>query len=229
MTLVLGAMDGEVAAITEGMRVAHRGDWHGFPIVSGEIAGRPVIVSRTGVGKTLAAMLCQRLIDEHDPERIIFTGVAGALRDGLEIGDTVIAHDTIQHDMDVTALGFAPGQIPYSPHRVFRCDESLVDLALGLDPPSGRSHGGRILTGDQFIADAKVRERLARDLAGDAVEMEGASVALVSTINEIPFLLIRTISDHSDGSAVAFEEVVSLAARNSWYYLEHILSLVGGA
>lgn len=226
MTVVLGAMDGEVAAITRNMEADRSFEWRGFPVAEGRISGSPVVVSRTGVGKTLSAMLCQHLIDEYAPARIIFTGVAGALHEGLEIGDTVVATDTLQHDMDVTALGFAPGQIPYSPHRVFTCDEALVRIALGLTAPHGRSHRGRILTGDQFIADPDRREQLARELAGDAVEMEGASVALVATVNQIPFLLIRTISDHSDGSAASFETVVELAAENSWYYLQGVLDQI---
>lgn len=223
MTLILGAMDGEVAAVTSNMDTDSREQWHEFPVVTGSIAGKPVVVSRTGVGKTLSAMLCQHLIDRVSPERIIFTGVAGALRKSLDVGDTVVARDTLQHDMDVTPLGFEIGRIPYSPHRVFVCDERLVDLAMAIEPPHGRAHLGRILTGDQFVADAGRRETLARDLAGDAVEMEGASVGLVATVNEVPFLLIRTISDHSDGSAVEFEKVVSFAADNSWHYLKRML------
>ncbi|HKJ85650.1 MAG TPA: 5'-methylthioadenosine/adenosylhomocysteine nucleosidase [Spirochaetia bacterium] len=223
MTLVLGAMDGEVAAIVAGMDVDASGEWRGFPVVRGVISGTPVVVSRTGVGKSLSAMLCQHLIDEYAPERIIFTGVAGALRSDLEIGDTVIADDTMQHDMDVSALGFERGRIPYSPHRFFTCDPALVEAAMAVDPPHGSVHRGRILTGDQFIADPARREELASTFDGIAVEMEGASVGLVATVNEIPFLLIRTISDHSDGSAVEFEKVVAFAAESSWHYLCRIL------
>lgn len=223
MTLVLGAMDGEVAAIIANMQVESKEEWRGYPIVFGTISDAPVVVSRTGVGKTLSAMLCQYLIDRVGPERIIFTGVAGALHHGLEIGDTVVARDAIQHDLDVTALGLEIGQVPFSPYRVFRCDEELVRRALAVTPPHGRAHEGRILTGDQFVADAAVRERLASSLGGDAVEMEGASVGLVATVNEIPFLLIRTISDHSDGSALEFARLVSFAAENSWHYLTRML------
>ncbi|MFW6261918.1 MAG: 5'-methylthioadenosine/adenosylhomocysteine nucleosidase [Spirochaetota bacterium] len=227
MTLVLGAMDGEVAAIVENMDVERRERWHGFPVVVGAIGGSPVVVSRTGVGKTLSAMLCQRLIDRHEPERIIFTGVAGALRKDLDIGDTVVAREALQHDLDVTALGFPVGQVPYSTWRVFACDPLLAERAMAVTPAQGHAHLGRILSGDQFIADAAKRETLARELEGDAVEMEGASVALVATVNEIPFLLIRTISDHADlseeGSAVEFERVVELAAANSWHYLSTVL------
>lgn len=226
MTLVLGAMDGEVAAITAGMDVDSRGEWRGFPVVRGSISGAPVVVSRTGVGKSLSAMLCQHLIDEYAPERIIFTGVAGALREDLEIGDTVIAEDTMQHDMDVTALGFERGQIPYSPHRFFACDRGLVETAMAVAPPRGSVHRGRVLTGDQFIADPARREELAEAFDAIAVEMEGASVGLVASVNAIPFLLIRTISDHSDGSAVEFEKVVAFAAENSWHYLCKILEKV---
>ena len=223
MTLVLGAMDGEVAAIVANMDVDSREEWRTYPIVRGSIAGAPVVVSRTGVGKTLSAMLCQHLIDRFAPARIIFTGVAGALHSGLEIGDTVVARDTLQHDMDVTALGLEIGRIPFSPYRVFRCDDELVRRALRVTPPHGRAHEGRVLTGDQFVADAKLRERLAGTLSGDAVEMEGASVGLVATINEIPFVLIRTISDHADGTALEFARLVSFAADNSWHYLSQML------
>ena len=223
MTLVLGAMDAEVAAITAGMSVKSRDVWNGFPIVHGSISGSPVVVSRTGVGKSLSALLSQHLIDAWSPDRLIFTGVAGALRMEFEVGDTVVARDTLQHDMDVTALGFEIGQIPYSSHRVFTCDPSLVDAAMAVSPPHGNAHLGRILTGDQFVADAAVRERLASTLDGDAVEMEGASVGLVATVNAVPFLLIRTISDHCDGSAVEFAKVVGFAADNSLHYLVRIL------
>jgi nucleoside phosphorylase len=117
--------------------------------------------------------------------------------------------------------------VPYSTYRVFTCDPGLVERAMAVEPERGRAHLGRILSGDQFIADAARREALAREFEGDAVEMEGASVALVATVNEIPFLLIRTISDHADlsdeGSAVEFERVVELAAANSWHYLRTIL------
>lgn len=228
MTLVLAAMDGEVAAIVANMEVSRRDEWRGFPVFRGAIAGSPVVVSRTGVGKTLSAMLCQRLIDEVDPKRIIFTGVAGALRKELAIGDTVVAREALQHDLDVTALGFQVGQVPYTSYRLFSCDAALVAAALAVEPVHGRVHAGRILSGDQFVADAAVRERLARELGGDAVEMEGASVALVAAVNEVPFLLLRTISDHADlseeGSAVEFERVVSLAADNSWHYLHTMLA-----
>jgi 5'-methylthioadenosine/S-adenosylhomocysteine nucleosidase len=223
VTLVLGAMDGEVATIMAGMQLEARDTWRGFPIARGSIGDVPVVVSRTGVGKTLSAMLCQHLVDAYKPDRLIFTGVAGALSDQLDVGDTVVARDTLQHDMDVTPLGFEVGQVPYSPFRLFTCDDRLVEIASAVVPPHGRSHLGRILTGDQFVADAARRERLREELDGDAVEMEGASVGLVATINELPFVLIRTISDHSDGSAVEFEKVVGFAADNSWHYLQQIL------
>ncbi|MFW5685513.1 MAG: 5'-methylthioadenosine/adenosylhomocysteine nucleosidase [Spirochaetota bacterium] len=229
MTLILGAMDGEVATILSLMDLDAREEWRGFPIAHGSIAGAQVVVSRTGVGKTLSAMISQYLIDRFSPERIIFTGVAGALRDRLEIGDTLVARDSMQHDMDVTALGFEIGRIPYSAHRIYPCDERLVEIASRIDPPHGTRHVGRVLTGDQFVANAGHRERLAAELDGDAVEMEGASVGLVAAVNGVPYLLIRTISDQSDGSAIEFDRIVGFAADNSWHYLQGILGeLVDG-
>ena len=223
MTLVIGAMHGEVASITAWMHQDLREEWNGFPIARGTVSGSPVIVSRTGVGKTLSAMLCQHLIDRYAPGRIIFTGIAGALHDGLSVGDTVVARDTLQHDVDLTAMGLARGILPGAPCRVYRCDPGLVARAAAVSPVHGRGSIGRVLTGDQFVADAARRATLAGAFGGDAVDMEGASVGLVAAVNRLPFLLIRTISDRCDGSAIDFREVLRLAADNSWRYLECML------
>ena len=225
MTLVLGAMDGEVASITASMDLDGREEWNGYPIARGSISGSPVVVSRTGVGKTLSAMLCQHLIDRCAPRRIIFTGIAGALREDLAIGDIVVARDTVQHDVDLTAMGFERGRIPGSPHRMLRCDPVLIARALDVHPVHGRMRIGRILTGDQFIGDAGRRADLVESFNGDAVDMEGASVGLVAAVNRVPFLLVRTISDRCDGSAIDFRKLLKLAADNSWHYVQCI---VGG-
>ena len=223
MTVVLGALDGEVASITASMDRESRDDWNGYPIARGSISGSPAVVSRTGVGKTLSAMLCQHLIDRYAPRRIILTGIAGALRDDLAIGDIVVARDTVQHDVDLTAMGFERGTFPGSRCRAICCDPDLVARASGVRPVHGRMRIGRILTGDQFIADAARRAQLADAFDGDAVDMEGASVGLVAAVNRVPFLLIRTISDRCDGSAIDFRAVLERAADNSWHYVTNIL------
>jgi adenosylhomocysteine nucleosidase len=223
VTLILGALDSEVKTITERMEVRHEYRWYDFPVREGAISGEAVVVSRSGVGKTMSAMLSQHLIDHYRPERVIFTGVAGGLTSEVSIGDVVIASECVQHDMDATSFGFAPGEIPYTKYRVIGCDPSMVHLARAVTLREGTVHVGRILTGDQLIADAQLRDALVERFAGLAVEMEGASVGLVAAVNEIPFLLLRTISDTADESVANFAKVLTVAAENSWHYLSQML------
>ena len=228
MTIVLGAMDEEITSIRDGMQVAHVETWHGHDQIFGSISGEDVVLCRTGVGKTLSAMVCQHLIHRVSPDRVVFTGVAGALADDLEIGDTIIARDCIQHDMDATPLGMRPGEIPYSGYCLIACDPDLVARAEQVAPISGSARVGRVLTGDQFVTDPAVKEELRNRFDGDCVEMEGASVALVCAANETPCILIRTISDHADGT-VDFQRALSVATRNSWHYVSTLLAAVTGS
>lgn len=224
MTLILGAMDGEITEARANLQHPSTTEWNGFQIHHGRIEDQAVLVAKTGVGKSLSAMLCQHLIDAHAPDRILFSGIAGALNPSLEICDTLIARDCVIHDMDATPLGFKRGEIPYSSYRVFACNPDLVAQAAAVEPMEGRVVTGRVLTGDQFVASAETRSELRAALDGDAVEMEGASVGLVATVNQIPFLLIRTISDKADGQAhTDISSFLKFASRNSWHYLRQIV------
>jgi 5'-methylthioadenosine/S-adenosylhomocysteine nucleosidase len=225
--LLLGALDAEVETFAEHLDSIREVEWRGYRFIEGRIRGLSVVVSRSGVGKSLAAMLTQHLIDRYAPSAIIFTGVAGALNPDLEIGDTVIAETCMQHDMDARALGFQRGEVPYTPYRVLTCDPELVARAAMCTPTSGTVRLGHILTGDVFIVTSKDESYryLREELGGDAVEMEGASVGLVATVNEVPFIVIRTISDKADASAsVNFATFVTKASRNAWEFVDHLLS-----
>jgi adenosylhomocysteine nucleosidase len=224
MTLILGAMDGEIAEAQRNLRETETTQWHGYSIHRGWVEDREVCVAKTGIGKSLSAMLCQHLIDVYNPNQILFSGVAGALNPSLEVGDTVIARDCVIHDMDATAVGFKRGEIPYTPYRVIACDEDLVARAAAVRPMSGTALVGRILTGDQFVSSPETRNELKSSLDGDAAEMEGASVGLVATVNQIPFLLIRTISDKADGQVkIDLNAFLDFASRNSWHYFRSIV------
>ena len=224
MTLVLGAVDGELSVILERMRTSATERWNGFPCARGTIGDEPVVVARVGTGKSLSAMVTQHLIDRCAPHRLIVVGMAGSLREEVAVGDTVIARDTLQHDVDVTALGYEPGRIPHAPARAFACDPGLVELARAVDPPRGRAHLGRIVSGDRFVADAGSRARLVRDYGAHAVEMEGASIGLVAVLNGLPFVVVRSISDRADGAPVDLRRQVRETALDAWYYVERMLA-----
>jgi adenosylhomocysteine nucleosidase len=177
----------------------------------------PVLVVRCGVGKVHAAMTAQRVIDEFKVDAIIVTGVAGALAPDLEPGDAVVARDVIQHDMDCTALGFARGEVPFTGERIFTCDPTLVASALTAKV-GHKLRAGRILAGDRFVthSDKECHAYMTGELAGDAVEMEGAAVGQVCARNKIPFVVVRTISDRADGAAPEdFSKILPLAAANA--------------
>jgi len=226
MIALLGAMDGEIQEFLRHLEQPVEHELSGFLFQTGTISGHEVVVAKSGVGKTLSAMVTQYLIDRFHPDHIVVTGLAGAINPELEIGDTLVAVDCLQHDMDATPLGFMRGEVPYSGYRVLTCDSALRERAEGCKPDSGQVYSGRILTGDQFLVESGLSSHsyLREELAGDAVEMEGASVGLVAAVHSIPFLIMRTISDKADGRAkIDFGAFLARASLNSWKFVEHIL------
>ncbi|NQZ56313.1 MAG: 5'-methylthioadenosine/S-adenosylhomocysteine nucleosidase, partial [Lentisphaeraceae bacterium] len=106
---IIGAMDSEISMYLEHARIINQRQWNQFTFYEIELDGQECVICKSGVGKVLAAMVCQKLIDLYEPSCIIFTGVAGALNDKLDIGDVIISKDCIQHDIDGRALGFERG------------------------------------------------------------------------------------------------------------------------
>lgn len=222
---VLSPMREEMEAVLALGSADRRHDILGFEGHEMTSFAHPVLVVRCGVGKVQSAMIAQRVIDEFKVDAIVVTGVAGALAPDLEPGDAVVARDVLQHDMDCTPLGFARGEIPFTGERIFTCDERLGALALTA-PVAHRLRAGRILAGDQFItgSDRETHRHLREELAGDAVEMEGAAVGQVCARNKIPFVVVRTISDRADGAApVSFQQVLPMAAANAAAVTRRIL------
>ncbi|MDR1316698.1 MAG: 5'-methylthioadenosine/adenosylhomocysteine nucleosidase [Spirochaetales bacterium] len=231
MIAIIGAMDGEIAEFLAVLESKKEEKWTDFTFYTGTIEGRDVLVVKSGVGKVMAALAAQHIIDAYSPEALIFSGLAGGLNPNLEIGDTLVAEDCIQHDLNAISLGFKRGEVPYSPYRILGCDKKLVDLAMGCVPEIGKVLKGRILTGDQFITNRTLKslQYLYDDLAGDAVEMEGAAVGLVATVNRVPFLLIRIISDRADTYAhMDFASFLPRASRTSLQFIRHILRGLSG-
>jgi adenosylhomocysteine nucleosidase/adenosylhomocysteine/aminodeoxyfutalosine nucleosidase len=226
MIVILGAMDSEISEFLGRLEERETSHWNGFERHHGRLAGHDVLVSKCGVGKVMAAMVTQKLIDEFAPRALIFTGLAGSINPAIDIGDTVIASDLVQHDMDVAELGFARGQIPFSHWRFLETDAGLLEYARSFHPARGKAVLGRICTGDQFITHREMASHayLTEELAGDVVEMEGASVAQVCRVNGLAFLVARTVSDRADGSAlVNFEEFLPVASHNSLDFVLHVL------
>lgn len=218
MIIILGAMDSEIAGFLSRLENRLEVHWNGLTQHRGQLEGQEVLVSKSGVGKVMSAMVTQHLIDRWRPKAVIFTGLAGSLQPHIEIGDTLLAEDLVQHDMESVALNLPRGQVPFSDYRFVPSHPALLELATGYRPANGRLHRGRICTGDQFITyrEMVTHAYLTEELEGDGVEMEGASVALVCSVNRVPFLVARTISDRADEDAATnFEAFLPQASRNS--------------
>lgn len=223
---LIGAMNEEIELLVAHMTDIRETVKAGITFREGTYFGKDVVVCRTGVGKVNAAVTTQILIDQFGVEAVIFTGVAGALDPELQIGDLVISTECVQHDMDVTALGFPRGVIPYAENSVYAADSKLVDLAVASGEKlfAGKVKKGRVLSGDQFIASREVVANLFQELNGVCVEMEGSSVAQVCVMNAIPYVVLRSMSDKADGSAhVNFAEFTVIASENSYKMVEDMV------
>ena len=201
---IIGAMELEVEelkSLLQDVKVTSRA---GMDFYQGSLGGAQVVIVRCGIGKVNAALCVQILADVFHVTHVINTGVAGSLNAVLDIGDILISVDAVHHDMDVSPLGYAPGIVPQMAESFFKADERLVNLAWDVCQkvnPDVSVLKGRVVSGDQFIAKKEVKERLISTFHGDCAEMEGAAIAHGCYLNQIPFVIIRAISDKADDSA----------------------------
>lgn len=201
---IIGAMDEEVGRLKEKMQVEKVEKKAQMEFFQGNLEGKEVVIVRSGIGKVNAGICTQILVDDFQVSAVINTGVAGSLKNEINIGDIVLSSDTLQHDMDATGFGYEPGVIPRMDTSVFQADEKLIRLAKQVNEQvNGEidTFVGRVVSGDQFISDHEKKEFLVNQFGGYCTEMEGAAIAQVCHLNEIPFLIIRAISDKADNSA----------------------------
>ncbi len=203
-TGIIGAMDIEVEQLKKDMIVRREVKKAGMNFCEGVLNGQEVVVVRSGVGKVNAAVCTQILIDEFQVDAVINTGIAGSLNADIDIGDIVISTDVVHHDMDAVNFGYEPGQIPQMDVFSFEADEELAKLAEKTCRevnPDIKVFRGRVVSGDQFVADKAVKERISGLFHGFCTEMEGAAIAQTAYLNRIPFVIIRAISDKANDSA----------------------------
>ena len=201
---IIGAMEVEVAILKEKMEDVRIIKKASMDFYEGILAGKKVVVVRYGIGKVNAGICAQILADVFSVDAIINTGIAGSLNKNINIGDIVLSTDVVQHDMDATGFGYRKGQIPQMPVFFFNADDNLRRLAAEVCKevnPDIQVFEGRIASGDQFVCDQDVKNRIVSEFSAYATEMEGAAIGQAAYLNEIPFLVVRAISDKADGSA----------------------------
>ena len=218
---IIGAMDKEVRTLIQMMDIEKTVDKASLKFYIGKLEGKDVVLVQCGIGKVNSALCAQILISEFDVDAVVNTGVAGAIHSSLDVNDIVISTEAIQYDVDATAFGYKKGQIPQMENSVFKADETLMETAYqsSLEQAEGEDFKivkGRVATGDIFISSKELKEELENDFKAYCGEMEGGAIAHACTVNNIPFVIIRAMSDKADGSAdVTYEEFVDKAAENS--------------
>ena len=214
---IIGAMEVEVASLKEAAAIRKTTYISGMEFCEGTLGGKNVVIVQCGVGKVNAGICACILINMFSCKRIINSGVAGSLDNTLDIGDTVVSIDAVQHDVDVTKLGYAKGELPYMGLTVFPADEKLraaAVRALRENAPEIRVYEGRVASGDQFISEREQKARLSEDYGGMCCEMEGAAIAQACYLSGTPFVIIRAISDKMDGSTAVEYRTFYMAAAD---------------
>ena len=215
---IIGAMSEELSLIKSVMSIEKTFEKAGYTFFSGKLGNKDIVLVLCGIGKVNAAVCTQLLIDTFSVEAVINTGVAGAVADGVTIGDVVISTDAQQHDMDCSPFGDPVGIIPRMDNSIFKADDTLIKAAANASEKiiKGKTITGRVVSGDQVIADSETKNRLKTLFNGSCAEMEGAAIAHVCYLNKIPFVIIRNISDSADEeSGMDYYEFEKMAAHNS--------------
>lgn len=196
----------------------------------GSLAGVSVVVVCCGIGKVNAALCAQILISEFAVSSLVNTGSAGGLDSALSVLDMVVSTDAVQHDFDTTIFGYKMGQVPGAESPFYTADETLRKIAMTAfsraEGMTGKMIEGRIASGDSFITDGNRRERIIELFSPQCVEMEGAAIAQVCTINKVPFVILRSISDLAGNDAgMAYDEFSKRASQAS---ARVVIEMIGG-
>ena len=209
-------MNEEIASIKKLMLDISVKNIYELEFTLGTINSKNVVLVKCGVGKVNAARTTQILIDNFDLEYVINVGTAGGLNENVEIGDVVIAEKLVQHDFDLTAVGHKKGYIS-DLGKYFNCDEKLVNKSKEIIDNIDEDFKaiiGLIATGDIFVQDIGVKDRIKEEFDADCTEMEGAAIAQVCVLDNIPFIVIRSISDKPNGkNNIDFEKFLELACE----------------
>ncbi len=223
---IISAMTEELELLLKDMDIKEETKKANMTFYRGILGNKDIIAVVCGIGKVNAAVCSQILISEFNATSIINVGVAGGIGKDIYPGDVVVGTNLVQHDMDTTAFGDPHGQIPRLDTFDFKCNETLVKAALEACEEINEinTFSGRIISGDQFISSVNKIKWFEEEFKAMACEMEGASIAQVCYLNNIPCVVIRSISDNANnGAHMDYEKFIPIAVRNSTIILKNML------
>ena len=221
---IMGAMPEEIEPIIDKLDDVQTNVYGDNKYYEGSYHGQEVVVAYSKIGKVFATLTATTLIEKFGCDMLLFSGVAGAISNELSIGDLIIADGLCQHDLDITAFGHPFGYVPEG-EVCISTDVGLRNIAKDIAKSKGLTlKEGVIATGDQFVANEERKNWIGTTFKADALEMEGASVAVVCNALNIPFFILRAISDSADMDAsFNFDEFLESSAKIS---ADFILSMV---
>jgi len=227
---VIGAMSEEVQLLLNELTDVKDAIHAEITVTQGNYKGVNIALAQSGIGKVNATICTQMMIDLYHPLKLVFSGVAGGLLPNMQAGDMIVASHVVQYDMDLTAFGRRHGETP-GRDRLIECDPDLVGKAtMAFDSAfDGVDDGpnlmlGTVASGDQFVQDTDMLRWLQREFAALATEMEGAAFGYTCALNNLPFVVIRALSDASSESASGdFEENLHKACLNSFQLMDKLI------
>jgi len=221
---ILCAMREELEPILEKVEVTEIIEHARNKFYKAKYNGMDLILAYSKIGKVNSATTATIMIEKFGAEKILFSGVAGAIDEDLKIGDLVIATKTCQHDVDLTVFGYEPGYIPES-KVYFECDETLNSIAKNVASKLNiKLKEGIIASGDQFIHSRERKEWIKKTFGAIAIEMEGGAVGCVTWTLNVPFFMLRAISDTAEeGAGVDFDKFLEESSKISAQFLIEML------
>jgi len=221
---IMGAMPEEIEPLVSKLENVTTTVYAANKYYEGSYKGQDVVVAYSKIGKVFATLTATILIEKFSCDMLLFSGVAGAISDDLKIGDLIIADGLCQHDLDITAFGHPFGYVPEGDVCI-PTDVALRNIAKKVAEAKGiRLKEGVIATGDQFVANPERKDWIGETFKAHALEMEGASVAVVCNALNVPFFILRAISDSADMDAsFNFDAFLESSAKTS---ADFILTMV---
>jgi len=231
---IIGAMDEEVQLLLKNMTRKKETVHAQIAVTTGKFKGVEIALAQSGIGKVSATICTQMMIDLFKPRAMIFSGVAGGLLPNMLAGDIIVASHVVEYDMDLTAFGRRHGETP-GRDRLIECNPDLVakatsafDAAFDGAKNAPNLMLGTIASGDRFVQDKNMLRWLQREFAALATEMEGAAFGHTCHLNDLPFVVIRALSDSSGNDASGdFKNNLHRACLNSFHLMEKMIPLAG--
>ena len=218
---IIGAMQSEIELLKASMEGLQEDRKAGMIFYTGKLQGHDVVLSRSGMGKVNAAVCAQVMIDIFRADALINTGIAGGVAHGMHVGDIVIGKDAVEHDYDLSPVGYVKGYVdmdgyPHDEPVYFRSSERLISCIheAAKDLMNEENiHIGTIATGDIFVSKKELKDELRERYDAYAAEMEGGAILHVANKNGVEAVIIRCLSDLADENAQEsignFEEMVA--------------------